>query len=178
MNKIKQIFILLFFIIIAELIINPLGEFPLGDGWAYSKRISYFLDNGFSRVPEWGGASFVTQLLWGLSFSKIFGFSFTILRFSQIISYFIFICVFYFYLGKIIQSKHTQLFYTILLAFNPIIIYQSNTFQPDIPYVLLLIISMYFFIEFLNKALFKDYFIGIFFINKINYWFSLLKLSH
>ena len=65
---------LLIIIVIAELIINPIGEFPLGDGWAYSKRVSNFLNSGFSRVPEWGGASFITQLLWGSTFCKIFVF--------------------------------------------------------------------------------------------------------
>ena len=143
------------------MLINPIGEFPLGDDWAYSKRIWNLVENGTIESPNWGGALFFTQLFWGAAFCKIFGFSFTILRISEIIASLFCIIIFYAIVRKITNSSRLTFFTTMLFALNPIFVYQSNTFQPDIPYTLLAILSVYFFLEYITKYGLRDYALGL-----------------
>ena len=144
-----------------ELIINPIGEFPLGDDWAYSKRVSNFLESGSFESPDWGGALFFTQLLWGAAFCKIFGFSFSVLRVSELLALFFTLVIFYQIILKVTASNHSSLIITLLFFLNPIITYQSNTFQPDIPYTLLAILSVYFFLKYTTNNGLRDYIIGL-----------------
>ena len=162
-NTSRGIMIFSFLFILVEFIINPIGEFPLGDDWAYSKRVLNFLDNGSLESPNWGGASFLTQLLWGYFFCKIFGFSFTVLRFSQLLSVFFASLIFYHIILRITSSNRSALITTLFLFLNPIFLYQSNTFQPDIPYTLLVTLSFYFFLEYIARRGFKDYIFGLLF---------------
>ena len=136
-KKNNRLFIILFLFFLAEVLINPIGEFPLNDDWAYAKIIKTFMLKGVIQPSEWGEAFFFTQMIWGLAFCKIFGFSFTILRLSEIILAFIGVIVFYHLLNRVTKSKTLVSVGTLLLVFNPVFLQQSNTFQTDIPLTVL-----------------------------------------
>ena len=149
--------------ILSEAIINPIGEFSLNDDWAYSKTVINYLNNGDIEAPAWGGATFLTQLIWAVIFCKIFGFSFTILRLSSIILSLIGIIFFYKLISNYLQSKRLVSLSTIILCFNPIYFQQSNTFQTDIPYTTLSIICFYYFSLFYVRNNISNYIIAIVF---------------
>ena len=115
--------------ILSEAIINPIGEFSLNDDWAYSKTVINYINNGDIEAPAWGGATFLTQLIWAVIFCKIFGFSFTILRLSSIILSLIGIIFFYKLISNYLQSKRLVSLSTIILCFNPIYFQQSNQYE-------------------------------------------------
>ena len=67
---------------IGAMVINPVGEFPLIDDWAYSRDVHGLLDTGGYRTLGWGPESLVTHVLLGALFCLPTGFSFTALRLS------------------------------------------------------------------------------------------------
>ncbi len=69
--------------LLALIIINPIGDFSINDDWAYSWGVCN-LNNGDFKLSDWNSASFIAQLFWGFGWSKVFGFSFSILRISTL----------------------------------------------------------------------------------------------
>ncbi|MBL7921096.1 MAG: glycosyltransferase family 39 protein [Bacteroidia bacterium] len=141
-TKNKYFLFLLIIFIICEIIVNPIGEFPLNDDWAYSKSVSFAI-HGVYTIGDFGAMTLFTHLLWGTIFTKIFGFSFTVLRFSTLISSLIGL----FFLNKLIVKISNNLwlgfFSCLVLLFNPLYFSLTNTYMTDVNFTTLLILSCY-----------------------------------
>ena len=74
---------LLWFVVIA--LINPVGDFPLNDDWCYAKSVKNYIETGELILYNWGEMTLVGQVFYGIIFSKLFGFSFTVLRISTLL---------------------------------------------------------------------------------------------
>ena len=81
----KYLYLLILLFIAAEIIINPIGEFPLNDDWAYSRLVFNYVENGVITSTGWEGSLFYPQMYLGILLSGIFGFSFSMLRISVVI---------------------------------------------------------------------------------------------
>ena len=68
---------------IAVVLVNPIGDFPLNDDWAYAQSVKSLLETGNFQLPGWAVANLLPQALWGALFCLPFGFSFTALRKSS-----------------------------------------------------------------------------------------------
>lgn len=140
--KYKHFLYLLLIFIICEIIVNPIGEFPLNDDWAYSKSVSFAL-KGYFTIGDFGAMTLFTHLLWGTIFAKIFGFSFTILRISTLVSSLIGL----FFLNKLVVkiSKNQWLgfFSCLVLLLNPLYFSLANTYMTDVNFTTLLILGCY-----------------------------------
>ena len=112
--------------------INIWGEFALIDDWAYAKSVRDLSEFGVFKIYDRIAITFISNLLWGSLFTKIFGFSFFVLRMSSIMAGGIMIYAFYQWLGLLTKSKKLQLFCAALLAFNPLFYVLSTTFMTDI----------------------------------------------
>ena len=143
MKKVIQynwvIVILLF--IISEILIYPLGEFPLNDDWAYTKPIFSFLNTGEITFLKWQAIPGVTLQILGLLFCKIFGTSFFSLRLVSILSTIIMILT----LNQILKFYEvvSKIRFIVLLVFlfNPLVLSLSNTFMPDILILMLTMVA-------------------------------------
>ena len=82
-KKYFPFFILLFVVFIVELFINPIGDFALNDDWAYGKSVYHFNKYNEFVIGLWPAMSLYSHALLGLVFVKLFGFSFTVLRFAN-----------------------------------------------------------------------------------------------
>src|SRR5689334_10088256 len=67
------------------ILVNPIGDFPLNDDWAYGWTVKTLLETGSFVLSDWTAANLLPQALWGILFCLPFGFSFTALRFSTLI---------------------------------------------------------------------------------------------
>jgi hypothetical protein len=65
-------------------LVNPVGDFPLNDDWAYAKAVQSLL-RGDLQLTDWAPASQIAQIAWGALFCLPFGFSFTALRLSTLV---------------------------------------------------------------------------------------------
>jgi hypothetical protein len=61
-------------------IVQPRGDFPLNDDWAYAHGVQWLLDEGRIRLSPWVGMNLVPQTLAGGAVAALFGFSFETLR--------------------------------------------------------------------------------------------------
>ncbi len=127
---------------LAEIIINPIGDFPLNDDWAYARSVYDYLNSGEIKFSFWQACPDLPQFFTGLLVSKLFGFSFTALRFISISCVLLMIPV----LNSIIKLMKIETKWNLLIlsvfVFNPLTIVLSNTFMSDIFQLLLLLILL------------------------------------
>lgn len=143
-NKYKSLFILLAIFLICELIANPVGEFPLNDDWAYAQAVK-ILNNTF--VLDFGpfpAMTLLTHIVWGSLFTKLFGFSFILLRISTLISALIGFIFLNNLVVKLGGSKTAGLVACLTLMLNPIFFNLSNTYMTDVNFNTLCILCIYF----------------------------------
>lgn len=133
--------------IIAIVLINPIGEFPLNDDWSFAIAVRNFLALGSFKPTDWTGMTLFSQVLWGALFGKIWGFSHSILRISTLVLSFFGIITIYLTARKLTSAKWVAYFLTLVIAFNPIFFSLSFTFMTDIPFAVFSVISIFFYIK-------------------------------
>lgn len=127
--------------LIVEILINPIGEFPLNDDWAYSKAIYNYVENGSVKFSNWQGFPDLTRFLISSSICKVFGFSFTLLRCITLITFMISILVFNHILRFLQLNNAMRWPLLLILTFNPLSLYLANTYLSDVFQLLLTLIS-------------------------------------
>lgn len=139
---------------IAVILVNPIGEFPLNDDWAYAQSVKSFLETGNFQLPGWAVANLLPQALWGALFCLPFGFSFTALRFSTITLGLLGVITTYLLIKEVGSHQRLAFIGALLIAINPLYFSLSNTFMTDVPHYTVTILSLYFFVIGLkNKSL-------------------------
>jgi hypothetical protein len=61
-------------------LVQPRGEFPLNDDWAYAHSVQWLLAEGRIRLSDWIAMNLLPQTLLGAAAAAIAGFSFELLR--------------------------------------------------------------------------------------------------
>jgi len=154
---------LLFVWLIVILLVNPMGDFPLNDDWSYAKSVETLMNDGSLKLYNWGEMTLVGHVYWGYLFTKIFGFSFSVLRWSTLV------------LGAgsilginaVCRSIHPSKFLAFVAAslcmFNPIFMSLSFSYMTDVPFFFLSIWGFYGFIKFYQKGQIKYLVLAILF---------------
>jgi hypothetical protein len=137
----------LFFVlsyIVAEILVNPIGEFPLNDDWCYTHIVVSFDKSGQLLFGNFPSMSLATHILWGWLMTKLLGFSFFTLRLSTMIAA-VAGCAF---LNKLIiqvsGNKILGLLACVVLMYCPIFFSLTNTYMTDVTFNTLAIICFYF----------------------------------
>lgn len=136
--------ILLFVWALIELLIFPVGEFPLNDDWCYAIPVRDLLNGENLRIVNWGSMTLLTQIGWGFLFTKLFGFSFLTLRFSVIVLGIIGSVYLYYILESETKNKIGSLLMCLLYISNPLQINLANTFMTDVPFCSFSIVCIYY----------------------------------
>ncbi|WP_452226612.1 glycosyltransferase family 39 protein [Lacinutrix cladophorae] len=144
LKKYQDQFGLLLLWLIIILVINPIGDFPLNDDWCYAKSVKTLYEDGYLKLYNWGEMTLVSHVYWGYFFTKIFGFSFTILRFSTLVMGFATILGVYQLCKLANVSRWISLFTAVLCMVNPIFLSLSFSFMTDVPFYCLTIWILYF----------------------------------
>ena len=130
--------------LVAAVVVQPIGEFSLNDDWVYALAVKALLDTGTYQMPSPSSANVGAQIYWGALFCLPFGFSFTALRFSTIVLGLAGIVVFYLLLLRMNVRGLRAGMAVAALAFNPFYFALSFSFMTDVPFVVLMIASVYF----------------------------------
>lgn len=151
--KSKFINILLIIItwMMMAILVNPIGDFPLNDDWAYGYSVKLLLEKGDFQLSGWTATNLLTQVLWGALFCLPFGFSFTALRFSTLTLGLIGVLATYGLLREINTNSKLSLLGALVVAINPLYFGLSNTFMNDVHFFGLAILSLYFFVRGLKQ---------------------------
>ena len=148
---------------IGIVLVNPIGDFPLNDDFSYGKTVYNLSELGVFLFDDWLAMSLIAQVLWGAVFTSIFGFSFTVLRFSTLILAYIGLSACYLLLRDLGGSRRLSLLATLNIGFSPIFFSLSYTFMTDIPFFSFMVLSVYFFNRFLQREQFLTFILAIFF---------------
>ncbi len=70
--------------LICMLLIDPRGDFPLNDDWAYARSVYDLFEKGEFILVDWGAMTLVAQVYIGAFFCKIFGLSFTAVSYTHL----------------------------------------------------------------------------------------------
>jgi hypothetical protein len=130
------------------------GNFPLNDDWSYSKTVKFLYDYGKLEFTGWTSMTLAAQVFWGYIWSLLFGFSFEVLRYSTL--FLSTTGLFFLYLSARQFTGDNKVIFTALalLGFNTVYFFLSASFMTDVPFLVCLIISMYFFLRYLKNERF------------------------
>ncbi len=124
-------------------LVNPRGDFPLGDDWSYARSVSGLLETGQYRLHGWTAMTLLTQVLWGAGFSLLFGgFSFEILRASTLTLGLVAVVAVYGLFREAGARKLVAFVAAASLAVNPIFFSLSFTFMSDVPFAAFAALSL------------------------------------
>jgi len=150
--------------ILFALIINPIGNFPLNDDWAYAKNVFYLSEQGILKFSDWPAMTLLSQMFWASAFCKIFGFSFTVLRFSVLIVGLIASFLIFSLTKYLSNNKSLAFFATLSIILNPLFFSLSYTFMTDVPFLTTTIFTFYFLSRYIsNTDKFKYFILAVIF---------------
>jgi len=149
--------------IVAIVIIDPRGNFPLNDDWTYATAVKRMLEQGGYYPLGWESAIMVSQVIWGALFCLPFGFSFDALRVSMLVMAFIGVFTTYLSIRLLNAPRLLALAAAFALAFNPLYLALSHTFMTDVFFSAVTLIAMLFLSRYLLGGAWSDLFIGCFF---------------
>lgn len=157
----RYIIILLAMWIVLAILVNPAGEFPIGDDWSYSKAVHTLMETGEVRLTGWTSMPLIVQIYWGALFSLPFGFSFIALRLSTLVLGFMAGAgVFYLNRGFGLPARFSFIC-ALLSIFNPFFYQLSFTFATDVPFFAFAVWSAFFFVRFFQKRNATDFVLAI-----------------
>jgi hypothetical protein len=145
---------------VSIVVVDPLGDFPLNDDWAFARPVLGLVEHGDWRPTNFSGMSLITQSLWGAIFCVPAGFSFNALRLSTLILAIVGILGVYLLFATNNSKRLVALTAAFTLGFNPIYYHLSNTFMTDVPFTTLTIFSSIFFARCIWRFGYLDLSIG------------------
>lgn len=138
--------------LVAILLVNPIGDFPLNDSWSYGKAVQNLVEDGEFHLTKFTGMPLFTQVVWGGLWGEIFGFSFTVLRFSTLFLALVTQMAFFALLRTWGVDRKMALLGTLILGYNPLFFNLSFTFMTDIPFMACVVLSLLFFFRGLSHG--------------------------
>jgi len=85
MRKCPWLWLLLIVVLLVIEFINPVREMMIDDDWAYGLTVRHLLATGEYHLNNWAAANMPVQIYWAAFLAHVFGYSFTLLRFSTLI---------------------------------------------------------------------------------------------
>jgi len=147
----RQLFIFhLLFWGILELLVNPIGNFPLNDDWAYYQNVYYLAEEGRFFFSDWLAMTLVLQVIWGALVSKIFGFSFTVLRLATVLLGVIGTWSCFLFFNKFCKEKILAYLAALLLLINPLYFSLANSFMTEVHFLVVFIPGLFCFVQYLD----------------------------
>lgn len=143
------------------ILVNPLGNFPLNDDWAYGKAVQSVIEKGDFQLSGWTATNLFSQVWWGALFCLPFGFSFTALRFSTLTLGLIGVLTTYGLLKEVCSSKTIAFCGALIVAANPIYFALSNTFMSDVPFFAFANLALFLLVRGLRCNSRTEIFIGL-----------------
>lgn len=129
--------------IFAAAAVNPLGDFPIVDDWAYAVSVKALLAGEGLQFSDWAAANLVSQVAWGAGFAALLGATPTAMRISTLAAALIGALALYrlFRLARV--SPGLALVGTATAIFNPLYFTLSFSFMTDVPYTAMQLVAMW-----------------------------------
>ena len=145
---------------ISAIVVNPVGDFPLVDDWAYGLPVKWLVETGQLRFTDWQQSTLVTQILLAAPFVKIMGFSFTLLRIWTLAIASIGLASSYLAGREFGLSRQLSMAISALYAVNPIFISLSQSFMTDVPFWSLTMVALFLLLRGVKRGQAVSYWAG------------------
>lgn len=133
------------------LVVQPSGDFPLNDDWAYSHSVEWLLSEGRIRLSDWIAPNLLPQTLLGGSVASIAGFSFETLRhLTQVLALLTSIAIYYWFRSGRLSSTESLLASLVVISMPswPIL---ANSYMTDIYGLFFAIVGSTLLLQSLDK---------------------------
>lgn len=141
LKKIRPYLSFIFLWLILAVFVNPFGEFPVNDDWAYAHNVKSLVDNNELYFSDWPAMTLFSQTMWGTVIGKLFGFSFASLRIGTLVLSLMTCMSLYYLISKLTQARQLAWLGVAVLCASPFFLSLSFTFMTEIPFLFLLICS-------------------------------------
>jgi hypothetical protein len=130
---------------VAVLLVNPRAEVGLFDDWAYTLTARELAQDGVLRFHGWETALAFIQSGWAALWVRAFGFSYTLVRLTNLP--FVFACggLLYLLCRMADLSPRAALFGTLVLTLSPVYLPLTASFMTDVPGLFFLLAVIYCF---------------------------------
>jgi hypothetical protein len=119
-------------VVILSALVNPQGEFPVNDDWAYTHSVQWLLDEHRVRLSDWIAMNLLPQTLAGGAVAKLFGFSFSVLRhLTQLVSVFVAVLTLHWFIA-VGLARRDALVATLTVIAIPYWLPVANSFMTDL----------------------------------------------
>jgi hypothetical protein len=141
--------------LLAVLIVNPRGDFPLNDDWAMSRSVKHLVEQGVYQPTGWLAMTLIMHVFWGALFCLPHGFSLMAVRISTLVLSLVGVLGLYALIRQLDRPRWLGMICALTLCFNPIYFSLSNTFMTDVPFTVWEILACLFFVRYLQRQ--KDF---------------------
>jgi hypothetical protein len=131
--------------VIAILMINPSGDFPLNDDWSYSHPVRTLIEDGDFRPMGFAVMPLLSHALWGFLFAAPVGFGYTALRVSMIVAGLLGLFGVYALCRDFRQPRSLCIVAALAVGVYPAYCLLSYTFMTDISFTAASVWSVVFF---------------------------------
>jgi hypothetical protein len=142
------------------IVVNPVGDFPLDDDWAFGLPVKWLVETGRLRFTDEGAMTLVTQVFWGALFASIAGFSFTVLRVSTLVIATLGLAASYLVGREVGLPRLLAMVVTGLFVVNPIFITVSHTFLTDAHFWSLTMLAVFLLLRGVRRGHAVSYWAG------------------
>jgi 4-amino-4-deoxy-L-arabinose transferase-like glycosyltransferase len=125
-----------------EVAIDPIGDFPLNDDWAWGLSVKTLCERHVLTMPGWADATVIAQVLWGALTCVPGGFSFTALRLATATWGLAAVLATYGLAREADASRGLAFLGGLAVAANPLLFASANTFMTDTPFMALLLLAL------------------------------------
>jgi len=136
--------------VVLALLVNPRGEFPLNDDWAYALPVKRLLETGCFKLTDWGAMTLVAHVAWGVLVALPFGFSFLALRLGTLVLGALGIAACNGVFREAGFSRRSAFTASAVVALNPLYFLHSYTFMTDVPFFAAAMGAVYFWMRWLR----------------------------
>ncbi len=113
------------------------GDFPLSDDWAYAHVVRALCVDGEVDLLPWTGASLIAQAAWGAVACWLFGFDFSVLRWTTVVLSAAGILATWWLARRAGAGRAAAALAAAAVGFNPVWLNLSFTFMTDVPFAAL-----------------------------------------
>ena len=129
------------------LVINPTGNFPVNDDWAYAFAARAIVETGQFRLTGFSAPNLFAQAYWGALFCLPFGFSHEALRLSTLVLALLGLFATFQLFRELGAGSLTSACATLTLACNPLYLQLSASFMTDVPFAALCAVSFWCYVR-------------------------------
>ncbi|MDD5210372.1 MAG: glycosyltransferase family 39 protein [Elusimicrobiales bacterium] len=122
-------------------------NFPLNDDWAYALAARALAATGRLTLSDWGASTQLPHIITGAFFTKIFGFSFSVLRAANLLVAAAALFVFARLMDEFEIGPFEKTAAALTLAFSPLYLVLANSFMTDIHYLFWMLSAVYFYVR-------------------------------